>query len=154
MPLSELVSQYDVQLFIDSIDEFEEEMESILKELSLLESKYKIKFYIASRNADILIRKSTTPLDNFSIKRFDLTQIKLFLNAFFSGDETKTSYLLDAIRENQMLDKMPITPLTLSLISILFEENEFEVPATVSDIFDGQCSQCRRSERKRKVMQR
>ena len=136
MPLSELVSQYDVQLFIDSIDEFEEEMESILKELSLLESKYKIKFYIASRNADILIRKSTTPLDNFSIKRFDLTQIKLFLNAFFSGDETKTSYLLDAIRENQMLDKMPITPLTLSLISILFEENEFEVPATVSDIFD------------------
>lgn len=35
-----------------------------------------------------------------------------------------------------MIDRLPMTPLTLSLISILFEETEFEIPATLSDIYD------------------
>lgn len=135
-PLSELSQKYEMQIFIDSIDEFEEEQKKILDELASIEKKYKIKYYIASRNADALIMKTNAKLSNFAIRRFNLEQVKRFLTAFFSGDDAKASSLLDAIRGNQMLEKMPITPLSLSLMSILFEENEFEVPATVSDIFD------------------
>lgn len=135
-PLSELCEAYEIQIFIDSIDEFDEEQTKILEELVSIENKYKIKYYIASRNADALMRKTNSKLSNFSIRRFNIEQVKRFLTSFFSGDDIKAFSLLDAIRSNQMLEKMPITPLTLSLISILFEENEFEVPATVSDIFD------------------
>lgn len=34
------------------------------------------------------------------------------------------------------MERLPITPLTLSLISILYEENNLEIPATIADIYD------------------
>lgn len=54
----------------------------------------------------------------------------------FSGEEGKANNLLSALRENKIIDKLPLTPLNLSLISILFEEKDFEIPATISDIYD------------------
>ena len=48
----------------------------------------------------------------------------------------KANNLLSALRENKIIDKLPLTPLNLSLISILFEEKDFEIPATISDIYD------------------
>ena len=135
-PLSEISQQYDVHLLIDSIDELEEKQEAILVELKDLEKKYGIKYYVTTRNGDGLISKVPGKVSTFSIRKFNLTQIKLFLDKFFSGDVGKSSTLLDALRDNQMLDRLPITPLTLSLISILFEETDFEIPATISDIYD------------------
>lgn len=46
----------------------------------------------------------------------------------FSGEEGKANNLLSALRENKIIDKLPLTPLNLSLISILFEEKDFEIP--------------------------
>ena len=75
-PLSELSQKYEMQIFIDSIDEFEEEQKKILDELASIEKKYKIKYYIASRNADALIMKTNAKLSNFAIRRFNLEQVK------------------------------------------------------------------------------
>jgi len=135
-PLSELAENHHIHLLIDSIDEFDENIQNILQELSDLQSKYNVKYYIATRYSEGIVQQSKAKLSVFSIKRFNLGQIKLFLNAFFSGDEGKTSSLLDAIKENQMIERLPMTPLTLSLISILYEEKEMEIPATISDIYD------------------
>lgn len=135
-PLSELAQQYDVHLLIDSIDELTDKQEDILKELGKLEKDYKLKYYVTTRNGDNLLSLATGKVSSFTIRKFNLTQIKLFLDKFFSGDLTKSTTLLDALRDNQMLDRLPMTPLTLSLISILFEETEFEIPATISDIYD------------------
>lgn len=132
----ELSDEYKVHLLIDSIDEFDESIPSILNQLAEIEKKYKVKYYIATRNSEIIASKSPAKLSTFSIRRFNLTQIKLFLNAFFSGDEGKCSSLLDAIRDNQMIERLPMSPLTISLLSILFEEKELEIPATISDIYD------------------
>lgn len=135
-PISELANEYKVHLLIDSIDEFEDQIPSILEQLSDIEKKYHIKYYIATRNTELIASKSPSKLSTFSIRRFNLGQIKLFLNAFFSGDEGKSSTLLDAIRDNQMIERLPMSPLTISLLSILFEEKEMEIPATISDIYD------------------
>ena len=135
-PLSELAQRYDVHLLIDSIDELTDKQEDILKELGRLEKDYKLKYYVTTRNGDNLLSLATDRVSSFTIRKFNLTQIKLFLDKFFSGDLTKSTTLLDALRDNQMLDRLPMTPLTLSLISILFEETEFEIPATISDIYD------------------
>ena len=135
-PLSEITQLYDIHLLIDSIDELVDKHESILEELSKLEKLYAIKYYVATRNGDSLLSLAQGRVSSFTIRKFNLTQIKLFLDKFFSGDAGKSSNLLDALRDNQMLDRLPITPLTLSLISILFEETEFEIPATISDIYD------------------
>lgn len=135
--LRELQEEYDIQVLIDSIDEFDEmHSRKIITDLNKITHDYKIKYYIASRCADNIINYSETKVSIFSIRRFNISQIKLFLDAFFSGDDGKTSTLLDALRNNQMVDRLPMTPLTLSLISILFEETDFEIPATISDIYD------------------
>jgi len=135
-PLSELSDEYCIHLLIDSIDELTDKQEDILTELNKLEKDHGLKYYIASRNGDNLLSVAPERLASFSMRKFNLTQIKLFLDKFFSGDMGKSSTLLDALRDNQMLERLPITPLTLSLISILFEETEFEIPATISDIYD------------------
>ena len=134
--LSEISEEYDVHLLIDSIDELSDQQNTILEELNTIESRCHLKYYIATRNGDCLLSKSPANLSLFSIRKFNLTQIKLFLDKFFSGDLGKSSTLLDALRNNQMLERLPVTPLTLSLISILFEETDFEIPATISDIYD------------------
>lgn len=133
--IPEITELYDVHLLVDSIDELDNQ-EDILKELHNLEKDYKLKYYVTTRNGDNLMSMASGQVSLFSIRRFNLAQIKLFLDKFFSGDDGKSSNLLDALRDNQMLDRLPITPLTLSLISILFEETEFEIPATISDIYD------------------
>ena len=135
-PLSEIAQEYDVHLLIDSIDEIADRQSEMLTELNTISKQCGIKYYIASRNGDNLLSKAPANMSSFSIRKFNLSQIKLFLDKFFSGDNGKSTTLLDALRDNQMLEKLPITPLTLSLISILFEETEFEIPATISDIYD------------------
>lgn len=135
-PLSEIAQEYDVHILIDSIDEIADKQSEILAELDVISKQCGVKYYITSRNGDNLLSKAPSNISCFSIRKFNLTQIKLFLDNFFSGDIGKSSTLLDALRDNQMLDRLPITPLTLSLISILFEETEFEIPATISDIYD------------------
>jgi len=35
-----------------------------------------------------------------------------------------------------ILSKLPTTPLTITLISLLYDENSYEVPATITDIYD------------------
>ena len=74
--------------------------------------------------------------DSYTIERFNNEQVKKFISNFFLGENSKTESLLDALRENRIIERLPITPLTLSLISILYEENNLEIPATIADIYD------------------
>ena len=136
-PLSEIKDMYYIHILIDSMDELDELQARILSQLQNIENKFSVKYYIASRNTDI-IQQNTTQLaiEAYDIRRYSLEQIKHFLEAFFSGEEEKASNLLLALRENKIIDKLPLTPLNLSLISILFEEKDFEIPATISDIYD------------------
>lgn len=135
--IRELSDKYKIHLLIDSIDEFDETQQlSIVTTLEDLSKKYKAKYYIATRNAEALTLAPTKQLPIYNISRFNLEQIKNFLTSFFSNDEEKTSTLLNALRENRIIERLPITPLTLSLITILFEEKDLEIPATISDIYD------------------
>ncbi len=59
-----------------------------------------------------------------------------FINLYFQNDKNKADNLLLCLKENSIIQRLPITPLNLSLISILFEENNFEIPATITDIYD------------------
>lgn len=136
-PLSEIKDKYFIHILIDSMDELDELQAKILSQLQDIEKKYGVKYYIASRNSDIILQNAPElAIEIYDIRRYNLEQIKHFLDAFFSGEEGKANNLLSALRENKIIDKLPLTPLNLSLISILFEEKDFEIPATISDIYD------------------
>ena len=135
--LQKISKKYKITIFIDSIDEFEsKEQERILQQLTNLYNNKQIPFFVGTREDDKI--KSLTTAQNvtsYEIRKFNLDQIKKFVSAFFRDDH-KANNLLDALRENKIIEKLPITPLTLSLISLLYDENDYEVPATITDVYD------------------
>ncbi|RYE27461.1 MAG: NACHT domain-containing protein [Sphingobacteriaceae bacterium] len=131
-------AEYKVMILIDTIDELEEaNQNNILKQLEILFNEKKANFIIASRNHEKLYANPILKTaDNFSIEKFSNDQIKRFISNFFLNEQSRADALLEALKDNRILEKLPITPLTLSLISILYEENNLEIPATITDIYD------------------
>lgn len=136
LPWLELVEKYEITLLVDSIDEFEaDRQEKVIRQLENLSKNKGIRYILATRN-DNMFQEHISRKDAHccSISRFNVEQIRRFVNAFLP-DEEKANDLLDALRENKLIERLPITPLTLSLISILFDETDYEIPATITDIY-------------------
>ena len=133
--LDELCENYNVVILVDSIDEFEQkQQEYVIRKLCNLNKKG-ARFILTTRREDKFqefLEKRVTSF--YEISRFNTTQIRRFVNAFLPNEE-KANDLLDSLRENKILERLPITPLTISLISILFDETDYEVPATITDIY-------------------
>lgn len=131
-------SDYRVLLLLDSIDEFEvEKQNSIFSELDILTRKGNTNFILATRNNESLSKECEVPQHLLTyISNFDLRQVKQYLTTFFKQDLKKSDELWDSLLDNKILDKIPATPLTISLLSILYEENGYEVPATITDVYD------------------
>lgn len=136
--INKVFDDYRVLILIDSIDEFEnEKQKSIFKELKDLLDKENLSFIIATRNYENLTKECElfehihTMLSNF-----DLHQIQQYLNTFFKRDLKKSEALWNNLQDNKILERIPSTPLTISLVSVLFEENGYEVPATITDVYD------------------
>ncbi|MCM4172400.1 NACHT domain-containing protein [Arenibacter sp. TNZ] len=129
---------YKVLLLVDSIDEFEiDKQNSILAELDKILSNENTKFILATRNYESLSKECTIPVHLLTyVSNFDLRQVKQYLTTFFKQDLKKSDELWDSLLDNKILDKIPATPLTISLLSILYEENGYEVPATITDVYD------------------
>lgn len=128
---------YDLILLVDSIDEFEPEVQKrILKCLEKLNKENNVKYFLATRSLESnLFQMNCEKLEYFQIEKFNTKQIKAFISKFFQGSG-RSQELIDALSENRILERLPMTPLSISLISILFEEKNLEIPATISDIYD------------------
>lgn len=136
--LDKIYSDYNILLLIDSIDEFETDRQrEIFLELNMLSSTFSLNFIIATRNYKKLTKDcEVCDYVNTDISNFDLRQVKQYVTKFFQKDLKKSEDLWDNLLENKILEKIPSTPLTISLVSILYEENGYEVPATITDVFD------------------
>lgn len=121
--LDDFIESYNIAILIDSIDELDDETQKmILHELQLLTSKEGIRYIIGTRNSEKIISlNGTKDFNSYSIEKFNNEQIKKFISKFFLGENSKADNLLEALKENRIIEKLPITPLTLSLISILYE---------------------------------
>ncbi|MBN2090604.1 hypothetical protein JW964_13415, partial [candidate division KSB1 bacterium] len=62
-------------------------------------------------------------------------QIELFITKYFENIN-RGKKLLEVLKESNILDKLPTTPLTLTLISLLYEDTDYEIPATLTDIYN------------------
>lgn len=136
--LGTLTEKYNVSVFIDSIDEFEESVQAkFVDEIKNLLSK-RVAIYLGTRlnSLDAIEElKESTGIKSYYIARFNNDQVSQFITRYFIGDTEKAKNLLQSLRENKIIEKLPITPLNLSLLSLLFEENNYEIPATISDIY-------------------
>lgn len=136
--IEEVFKEYNITILVDSIDEFEIENQIIISEkLNYLFKTKNIKFILGTRSSDknVLLPQFKN-YNTYHIQRFNNEQIQQFINKFFINQKSRAEKLIEALHENRILEKLPITPLSLSLISILFEENDLEIPATITDIYE------------------
>ncbi len=133
-----IYNDYHIILLIDSIDEFEnEKQQTIFKELDNLVKNENLNFILATRNYEHLTKDCEVCAHvNTMLSNFDLHQVKQYLTTFFKRDLKKSDGLWENLINNRILERIPPTPLTISLVSILFEENGYEIPATITDVYD------------------
>lgn len=136
--IEEIFEEYNLTILIDSIDEFEMDNQILISEkLQKLFDEKNIKFILGTRSSDkSVVLQSLNSYNTYHIQRFNTEQIQQFINKFFFNQKSRAEKLIEALQENRVIEKLPITPLSLSLISILFEENDLEIPATITDIYE------------------
>ncbi|GAA0875187.1 hypothetical protein GCM10009118_15960 [Wandonia haliotis] len=135
-----LLKDYQLVLLIDSIDEFEDNFQIKIKdEIQELLSKGVLIFLgTRSNTLESLFKTNETPnKHDVFIQKFNDEQIERFTQRYFEGNGDRAAGLMNSMRENKILEKLPITPLNISLMSILYEETDNqEIPATLNDIYD------------------
>lgn len=136
--IEKVFANYEVILLLDSIDEFEKEnRKTILETISKFSVEKNLRFILCTRNYDGLIEGCNMCEHlNPTISNFDLRQVKAYLDHFFKFDLAKSDKLWEILLDNNTLEKIPVNPLTISLISILYEEKGYEIPATITDVYD------------------
>jgi len=131
------LGKYSVILLIDSIDGFESDKQTgISNDLLNLQEKYNTRFILCTRNADTLGKACTFKnYQDIKLVNFDVRQVRKYIQSFFRFDESESDKLWNILKENNTLEKIPPTPLIISLISILYAEKGHEIPATITKVF-------------------
>ena len=128
----EKIKIYKPIIFIDDIDLLTKTekglfIETIKKYCEINDTKYVLTYRKNELDYDKDIK--TIKIHNFNIK-----QVEQFVYRFFEGTE-RGNMFIRILKESDILSKLPTTPLTITLISLLYDENNFEIPATLSDIY-------------------
>lgn len=121
--LDELGDKSDKDLALDAVNKFQNE-------------NPEIKIICSSRNSDSLLG-TCRELDfkYFEINNISVHQAEMFIGRYFEDDERKYKRLVKSLKDSGILEKLPKTPLTLTLLTSLFDENGYEIPATLSDLY-------------------
>jgi len=139
--IEKISKNYKVTLLIDSIDSFEvNKRKEILENLDTFCFNYKVKFVVMTRNIHHLFEKykiNKSKYVKIKINNFNLEQVNKYLTRFFDfSDKNLSENLYNSLISSKIFNRLPMTPLTLSVISIMYTEKQYEIPATLTDIYD------------------
>lgn len=123
---------YKPIIFIDDLDLLSKnEKEQLIEMVKNYCDDNKTHYVITYRKNEFDYDKG---IKTIRIHNFNLKQVEQFIFKFFEGTERGAKFI-KVLRESDILSKLPTTPLTITLISLLYDENNFEIPATLSDIY-------------------
>ena len=136
---TEIIASGNCVIFIDALDELpkDSDKEKALKAISEFHAEYpQIKIICSSRPSEYLFYNCTNlGFKYHEISNLDRGQVKNFINSYFSDNLVKSKRLLKSLKDTGILDKLPQTPLTIALITVIFDEKEVEIPATITDLY-------------------
>ncbi len=135
-----IISNYQLTILIDSIDEFEDKYKNkIVKELEVMMLKGVLVFIGTRSNTIEDAFRGSVGQDkkDVYIQKFNDDQVEKFTQRYFEGNGSRAQSLIESLKENKILEKLPLTPLNLSFNVYTYEETNQEVPATLlNDIYD------------------
>lgn len=136
----EIIKTGSCVVFIDALDELatKESKEKALMTITSFNEDYpEIKVICSSRPSDYLFHNcEAIGFRYMEINDLNKQQVETFLNNYFSDNMIKSKSLLKSLRDSEILEKLPKTPLTVALITMLFDEKEVEIPATITDLYE------------------
>jgi DNA polymerase III delta prime subunit len=135
----EIKSKTNCCIFFDGLDELAliGDKERAVQALNdFHQSNPDIKLICSSRPSDyIFYNCENIGFKYLEINNLNLGQIESFINNYFNDEDFKSKKLLKSLKDTGLLNKLPKTPLTVALITILFDESEVEIPATITDLY-------------------
>ena len=134
-----IVTQGNCVIFIDALDELPKisDKEKALKAINDFHRQFKdVKIICSSRPSEYLFYNCTDlGFKYHEISSLDGGQIQNFINSYFADNLLKSQRLLKSLKDTGILNKLPQTPLTIALITVIFDEKEVEIPATITDLY-------------------
>lgn len=137
--VKEIIDRNQCVIFVDALDELPvlNEKEQALQSIADFSAKHpEIKIICSSRPSDYLFENCCAlGFKYMQIEPVNYQQIKSFISSYFSDNTIKCKRLLKSLKDTNILDKLPKTPMTIALITVLFDDNEVEIPATITDLY-------------------
>lgn len=131
------LKNFEKVLLIDSIDLLKKEEQSLLiKRIEDYCSNEKARFILSQRSSNnIDVSVVSNGIREVKINNFNVKQVESFISKYFEGTDRGNKFL-DILKESNILSKLPTTPLTVTLLALLYDDQNYEVPATLTDIYN------------------
>ncbi|HSH50523.1 MAG TPA: NACHT domain-containing protein, partial [Bacteroidales bacterium] len=126
-------------LFIDALDEIPSNSDKETAFNSIKEFCHenpKLRLICTSRPSDFINEQCSA--NGFTTLEFDdinRKEVEQFIGSYFSDNILKSKRLLKSLKDTGIMDRLPNTPLTVALITIIFDEREVEIPSTITDLY-------------------
>lgn len=139
----EVVSELEKGTFIillDGLDELEtkEHINNAMQLIREFMSKYdNSRVILTTRMLDVVEQADIfTGFEALEIQDLTSNQIERFIENWYGKNNDLCKKLIKLLREPSFILNIRMTPLTLALVSIIFEQGEREMPANVTELFD------------------
>jgi hypothetical protein len=130
------LTQYRKIVLIDGIDVLTKEEKKLLfqnvNEYCVNGSRYII---TQRKNDNLDLDSDERNTKTIRLHNFNLKQIEAFIQKYFEGTDRGEKFI-QVLRESNLFAKLPTTPLTVTLLSLLYDQHGYEIPATITDIYD------------------
>lgn len=127
-------------IFIDALDEIasntdKEKALHCIKEFT--EKHERIKVICTSRPSDFIYDNCSggKGFRSLELDKLNRREIEQYINAYFGDNILKSKRLIKSLRDTGLWDRLPKTPLTIALVTIIFDEQEMEIPSTITDLY-------------------
>lgn len=133
--LAEMKGQ-ELLLLVDGLDELAStvDREKVIEKLKLATQDSLVKVILGSRpesNPGVLAALSD--FSSYAIAPLRYGQIRSFFGKWFKSTD-KAAKLLEAMQDKGVMDKLPRTPMTMTLVAIVYESKE-DLPANLTELY-------------------
>ena len=116
---NKLIKENHLVFFLDGLDELvTDDEKNAFNQLLEQITKITATVILSSRNQKLSTDENLSKFEEWKINDFSFNQIKNFLNKWFNKENNE---LVENLKDHNLLDKLPSTPLVMTLLAILFD---------------------------------
>lgn len=124
-------------LLVDGLDELGQlaDREAVIQILKKAQVEIDARVILGSRpETNPKILAALSEFKSYSISPLRLGQIRSFFGKWFKQDLDRATSLIDALKDKGVFEKLPKTPMTMTLVAIVYESKQ-DLPSTLTELY-------------------